>query len=87
MVRPVAWSKVGTPANVEAPTQRGVNLSVLGCMSWYGLIALSQQVPKTNGSKKRKHVGSKSGLRRGIHKTADVLKAIRDHGHTPLFLP
>ncbi|KAI9322839.1 hypothetical protein BX666DRAFT_1838852, partial [Dichotomocladium elegans] len=41
MMRPVAWSKKGTPADVEVPTQRGVNLSVLGCMSWYGLLALS----------------------------------------------
>ncbi|KAI8886573.1 hypothetical protein K501DRAFT_269734 [Backusella circina FSU 941] len=41
MVRPVAWSKKGT------------NLSVLGCMPWYGLLALSQQVPKPTGSKKQ----------------------------------
>ncbi|KAI9272660.1 hypothetical protein BDA99DRAFT_592957 [Phascolomyces articulosus] len=46
MVCPVAWSKKGVSADVEVPTQQGTNLSVLGCMTYYGLIALSQQVPK-----------------------------------------
>ncbi|KAG2208789.1 hypothetical protein INT45_010949 [Circinella minor] len=120
MVRPVTWSKKGEPADVEVPTQQGVNLSVLGCMSYYGLIALSQQVPKSSGLKKRKIVSKRSGLphgtssshfllfvremssvlkkvglnnmyivmdNAGIHKTAEVLQAVRDHGHTPLFLP
>ncbi|KAI8884058.1 hypothetical protein K501DRAFT_183130, partial [Backusella circina FSU 941] len=49
MVRPVAWSKKGETSEVEIPTQQGTNLSVLGCMSWYGLLALSQQVSKPTG--------------------------------------
>ncbi|CDH61598.1 hypothetical protein RO3G_03680 [Lichtheimia corymbifera JMRC:FSU:9682] len=121
MVRPVAWSKKGTPATVTVPTIRGTNLSIIGCISFYGLIALSQQVPGTTGSKKRKLVdGKESGLPHGtksshfllfveqvayvlnkhglhnmyivmdnasIHKTKQVLDAIRKHNHVPLFLP
>lgn len=119
MVRPVGWSKKGTPAEVEVQPE-GINLSILGCMSVHGLIALSQQVPKPNGRKKQKVAGTKRGLPHGtnsshfllfieeiavllnklglenmyivmdnaaIHKTPDVLRAIHEHGHTPLFLP
>ncbi|KAI9470433.1 hypothetical protein BDB00DRAFT_899986 [Zychaea mexicana] len=56
MVRPVAWSKKGQSADVEVPTQQGTNLSVLGCMSCYGLISLSQQVPRMTGFKRCKIV-------------------------------
>ncbi|CDH61137.1 hypothetical protein RO3G_03680 [Lichtheimia corymbifera JMRC:FSU:9682] len=121
MVRPVAWSKKGTPAAVTVPTARGTNLSIIGCISYHGLIALSQQVPQSTGSKKRKLVdGRESGLPHGtksshfllfveqvaavlnkhglhnmyivmdnasIHKTKQVLEAIKRHDHIPLFLP
>ncbi|KAG2224060.1 hypothetical protein INT45_004941 [Circinella minor] len=65
MVRPVAWSKKGKASEVEVSTQQGTNLSVLGCMSWYGLLALSQQVPKPIGSKKCKIVSKDNGLPHG----------------------
>ncbi|KAG2215415.1 hypothetical protein INT45_005444 [Circinella minor] len=89
MVRPVAWSKKGTSGEVEVQPE-GINLSILGCMSVHGLIALSQQVPKPNAV-----LLNKLGLKNmyivmdnaAIHKTPDVLREIHEHGHTPLFLP
>lgn len=119
LVRPVAWSKKGTPAEVEVQPE-GVNLSILGCLSAYGLIAVSQQVPKSSRKKQKVASGTKRGLPHGtnashfllfleemaavlnklglhnmyivmdnatIHKTPEVLQAIRNHGHTSLFLP
>ncbi|KAI9259476.1 hypothetical protein BDA99DRAFT_440137, partial [Phascolomyces articulosus] len=41
IVCPVSWSKVGTPVKVEVPTDCGINLSVFGCLSSHGLIAIS----------------------------------------------
>ncbi|RCH98736.1 hypothetical protein CU097_015363, partial [Rhizopus azygosporus] len=61
MVRPVGWSKKGTPVEVEVQ-QEGTNLSILGCMSANGLIAVSQQVPKSKGYKKQKIAGTKRTL-------------------------
>ncbi|KAG1451954.1 hypothetical protein G6F56_007947 [Rhizopus delemar] len=118
MVRPVGWPKKGTPVKVEVQLE-GTNLSILGCMSVYGLITVSQQVPKSKGYKKQKIVGIKRALPHGIkssrfllfveemistlnklglhnmhivmdnatiHKTEEVVTAIRDNGHTALFL-
>ncbi|ORE01449.1 hypothetical protein BCV72DRAFT_310028 [Rhizopus microsporus var. microsporus] len=45
MVRPVAWSRKDEPAEVDIEAE-GANLSILGCMSAYGLIALSQHMEK-----------------------------------------
>ncbi|KAG1303212.1 hypothetical protein G6F64_010268 [Rhizopus arrhizus] len=61
MVRPAGWSKKGTPVEVEVQPE-GTNLSILGCMSAYGLIAVSQQVPKSKGYKKQKIAGTKRAL-------------------------
>ncbi|CAO3687471.1 unnamed protein product [Rhizopus stolonifer] len=52
MIRPVAWSKKGEPAQVDVEAE-GTNLSILSCMSAYGLIALSQQVPKSSKRNKK----------------------------------
>ena len=111
MVRPVPW------VDVEA---EGPNLRILGCMSAYGLSAVSQQVLKSSWKKYKTATGIKRGLPHGtnslhftlfveeivsvlnklglkkmyivmdnaaIHKTPEVLKAIRDSGHNALFLP
>jgi transposase len=72
MVCPVAWSKKGTPSEVEVQPE-GINLSILGCMSVYGLIALSQQGPKPNGRKKQKTTGAKSGLPHGTNSSHFLL--------------
>ncbi|CEP10865.1 hypothetical protein [Parasitella parasitica] len=113
MVRPVAWFKKGEPAEVDVEAE-GTNLSILGCMSAYGLIALSQQVPKSSRKKQKTPLGTKRALPHGtnsshfvlfveevvsvlnkiglknmyivmdnafIHKTPEVLKAIRDSKH------
>ncbi|KAG0735990.1 hypothetical protein G6F16_001906 [Rhizopus arrhizus] len=119
MVRPVARSKKGETAEVDVEAE-GTNLSILGCMSAYGLIALSQQVPKSSRKKQKPPLGTKRALphetnsshfvlfveeivsvlnkiglknmyivmdNASIHKTPEVLKAIRDSGHYALFLP
>lgn len=57
-MRLVAWSKKGTSTEVEVQPE-GINLSILGCLSMYGLIAVSQQVPKLNRRKKQKIAGIK----------------------------
>ncbi|KAI7900865.1 uncharacterized protein BX663DRAFT_149209 [Cokeromyces recurvatus] len=53
MVHPVAWSKKGEPAEVDVEAE-GTNLSILGCISAYGLITVSQQVPKSNRKKNKR---------------------------------
>lgn len=81
MVRPVAWSKKGTSATVTVPTTRGTNLSIIGCISYYGLVALSQQVPQTTGSKKRKLVdGKESSLPHGT-KSSHFLLFVEQVAH------
>ncbi|KAG0932292.1 hypothetical protein G6F57_010454 [Rhizopus arrhizus] len=119
MVRPAGWSKKGTPVEVEVQPE-GTNLSILGCMSAYGLTAVSQQIPKSKGYKKQKIAGTKRALPHDtksshfllfveemtstlnklglhnmhiimdnatIHKTEEIVTAIRENGHTALFLP
>lgn len=66
MVRPVAWSKKGEPAE-------GTNLSILGCTSAYGLIALSQQVPKSSGKKQKTPLGTKRALPHGTNSSQFLL--------------
>ncbi|CEP13357.1 hypothetical protein [Parasitella parasitica] len=77
----------------------GTDLSILGCVSAFGLIALSQQVP-TSGRKKQKteelgfvlnnlelknmHIVMDSSP---IHRTKEVLKAIMDNSHHAMSLP
>lgn len=55
MVHSRAWSKKGTSATVKVPTQRGVSLSTICCISSKGVILLSKRdlIPL----KKRKAVG------------------------------
>ncbi|EIE78975.1 hypothetical protein RO3G_03680 [Rhizopus delemar RA 99-880] len=72
MVHPVAWSKKGTPAEVEVQPE-GINLSILGCMSVHRLIAPSQQVPKPNGRKKQNVAGTKRGLPHGANSSHFLL--------------
>lgn len=37
-IRSKAWSVKGTPTIVSVPTQKGVNLSIIGCISPFGTI-------------------------------------------------
>lgn len=59
--------KKGKFANVDIPAQQSINQSILGCMLYYGLAALSQQVSKTRGLEKRKLVSRRSGLPHGTY--------------------
>lgn len=68
LVRTEAWSKKGTPAKVTVPTQRGINLSILGCISSAGIVLLAKRDPIP--SKKRKAVG-KQPVKSGKGTTAD----------------
>ncbi|KAG2230253.1 hypothetical protein INT48_009823 [Thamnidium elegans] len=72
MVCPVAWSKKGEPAEVDVEAE-GTNLSILGCMSAYGLIALSQQVPKSSRKKQKTPLGTKRALPHGTNSSHFVL--------------
>lgn len=45
MTRSRAWSKKGTPAKVTVPTQKGTNVSIVGCISPFGTINLSKVEP------------------------------------------
>jgi hypothetical protein len=71
-VHPVAWSKKGTPTEVEVQPE-GINLSILGRLSVYGLIAASQQVLKPNSRKKQKIAGIKRSLPHGINSSHFLL--------------
>lgn len=44
-IRSRAWSVKGTPAFLEVPTQRGVNRSIVGCISPFGTITFSKVIP------------------------------------------
>ncbi|CAO3651575.1 unnamed protein product [Mucor hiemalis] len=66
MVRPVTWSKKGQPAEVDVEAE-GTNLSILGCMSAYGLTAVSQQIPKSSRKKHKTATSIKRGLPHGIN--------------------
>jgi hypothetical protein len=45
MMRGRAWSKVGEPAYVKVHSRRGVNLSIVGCISPFGTINFSKVEP------------------------------------------
>lgn len=45
MIRGRAWSKVGEPASVKVHTRRGLNLSLVGCISPFGTINFSKVEP------------------------------------------
>ncbi|KAI8880951.1 hypothetical protein K501DRAFT_145610, partial [Backusella circina FSU 941] len=45
MIRNRAWSKVGEPASVKVHTQRGANISLVGCISPFGTINFSKVEP------------------------------------------
>jgi transposase len=73
LVRNRAWAKIGDPAVVKVHTQRGLNLSMIGCISPFGTINFSEVVPlsqedaaliekefpQQSGSKKRKTANPK----------------------------
>ncbi|KAG2213333.1 hypothetical protein INT45_013200 [Circinella minor] len=45
MIRGRAWSKKGDPAVVQVHTQKGVNISTIGCISLFGVINFSKVEP------------------------------------------
>jgi hypothetical protein len=44
-IRSRAWPVKGTPVQVKAPTQKGVNFSIVGCISPFGTINFSKIEP------------------------------------------
>lgn len=53
MIRGRAWSKKGDPAIVKVHTQKGVNISIVGCIASFGVINFSKVEPlkKTDAEK------------------------------------
>ncbi|CEP10623.1 hypothetical protein [Parasitella parasitica] len=45
MIRGRAWSKKGDPAKVKVHTQKGVNISIVGCISPFGVVNFSKVEP------------------------------------------
>lgn len=93
IVRPVAWSKKGTPATVTVATSQGANLSILGCISRHGIIALSQQVPERPQSKKRKVAsGKRTNLPHGTTSShfqlfvEHVAEVLNEHGLQNMYI-
>jgi hypothetical protein len=41
-IRRHAWSFVGKPANVKVPTQKGINISIIGYIATFGTINFSK---------------------------------------------
>ncbi|KAG0739836.1 hypothetical protein G6F57_010407 [Rhizopus arrhizus] len=47
MIRGRAWSKVGETANVTVHKQRGANISIVGCIAYFGTVNFSKVDPLT----------------------------------------
>ncbi|KAI7904377.1 uncharacterized protein BX663DRAFT_542043 [Cokeromyces recurvatus] len=45
MLRSRIWSKKGDPANVEVHSRRGANVTIVGCISPFGIIKFSKVEP------------------------------------------
>lgn len=56
MIRNMAWSRKGEPANVTVPTQRGNSITIVGAIHARGVVNMTLRKPKA--SKKRKLPGS-----------------------------
>ncbi|KAI9471934.1 MAG: hypothetical protein EXX96DRAFT_642180 [Benjaminiella poitrasii] len=50
MIRGRAWSKVGEPANVTVHKQRGANISIVGCIAYFGTANFSKIDPLTKAA-------------------------------------
>jgi hypothetical protein len=63
MMRARAWSKVGEPASVKVHTQKGINISIVGCISMSGTINFSKVEPlkKSDAEKIAKEFPQKEG--------------------------
>jgi hypothetical protein len=44
-IRKRAWSRIGEPAIVKVPTQKGVNVSIVGCTASWGIINFNKVEP------------------------------------------
>lgn len=45
MMRGRGWATVGKPASVKVPMQKGINISIVGCISPFGTISFSKVEP------------------------------------------
>jgi hypothetical protein len=44
-IRRQAWSRIGEPAIVKVPTQKGVSVSIVGCIASWGIINFNKVEP------------------------------------------
>lgn len=79
LMRSRAWSKKGEPALVKVHTQKGVNISIVGCISSFGTVCFSKveplkqsdaaqiekEFPAQSSSKKRKAESKPAQLKKG----------------------
>lgn len=65
MTRGRAWSKKGYPAIVKVHSQKGVNISTVGCISARGIINFSKVEPlkKSDAAQIEKEFGSQQTRR------------------------
>ena len=75
MIRGRAWSKKGDPAVVQVHTQKGVNISIIGCISPFGVINFSKVEPlkKSDVAKVEKEFSQPANKKRKA-KSQDVDK-------------
>ncbi|CEP15290.1 hypothetical protein [Parasitella parasitica] len=66
MIRGRAWSKKGNPAVVKVHTQKGVNMSIVGCIASFGIINFSKVEPlkKSDAALIEKEFGSQTNKKR-----------------------
>lgn len=50
MIRNLAWSRKGEPANVSVPMERKTSLTVFGAISLYRIVSMAVRLPKTTVS-------------------------------------
>lgn len=66
MIRGRAWSKKGDPAAVKVHTQKGVNISIIGCIASFGVINFSKVEPlkKSDAAKIEKEFSQQNKKRK-----------------------
>lgn len=77
LTRSRAWSKIGTPAKVSVNTQKGMNISIIGCIAPFGTIDFSkvELLKKTDAIKIEKKFHSESNSKKRKASTQETTKS------------
>ena len=94
-LRSQGYAKRGIPCVVEVSNAPGINISVVGCISYQGSILLSRHAPKWQLLEHHEHIGTKRRRKDQSHGTTsthfhdfikDLLDVMQDLGMTEKYL-